>query len=206
MLLLSRSLCLRSFSCFQFVRRFHHLVKSITDCFQSSFAPLQREVISASNWKSLIFSVVFFLSFFFPILFFWYRTINQQKAAVNLAIGRAQRIKGKLRALLIQRKKSRSFFLSTVRNKHGAKKKNWKPSSGRSQEKECYKRLIYKQFVQISGLRSPQFPSYFPKHFTHLCNALYGDAMLVDCFGRQKSTKTSSVHFFYKSSSFSLES
>ena len=29
---------------------------------------------------------------------------------------------------------------------------------------ECYKRLIYKQFVQISGLCGPQFLSYLPKH------------------------------------------
>ena len=36
---------------------------------------------------------------------------------------------------------NRSFSLS--RNK----KINWKPSSVRSQETECYKRLIYKQFV-----------------------------------------------------------
>ena len=63
------------------------------------------------------------------------------------------------------------------------KKVNWKPSSGRSQETECYKRLIYKQFVQVSGLCSPQFMSYLPKRFTHLCRALYGDAILVYRFG-----------------------
>ena len=44
---------------------------------------------------------------------------------------------------------------------------------------KCYKKLIYKQFVRISGLRGPQFLSYMPKHFTHLCRALYGDAILV---------------------------
>ena len=43
---------------------------------------------------------------------------------------------------------------------------------------KCYKRLIYKQFVQISGLNGPQFLSYLPKRFTHLSSALYGDAML----------------------------
>ena len=43
-----------------------------------------------------------------------------------------------------------------------------------------YKRLICKQFAQISGLCGPQFLSYLPKHFTHLCRALYGDAILVD--------------------------
>ena len=33
---------------------------------------------------------------------------------------------------------------------------------------KCYKRLIYKKFVQISGLCGSQFLSYLPKHFTHL--------------------------------------
>ena len=47
----------------------------------------------------------------------------------------------------------------------------------------CYKRLTYKQFVQVSGLCGPQFLSYLPKRFTHLCRALYGDAILVYRFG-----------------------
>ena len=47
----------------------------------------------------------------------------------------------------------------------------------------CYKRLIYKQFIQVSGLCGPQFLSYLPKRFTHLCRALYGDAILVHPFG-----------------------
>ena len=42
---------------------------------------------------------------------------------------------------------------------------------------KCYKRLIYKQFVQISGLCGPQFLSYLPKHFTHLCRTLYGEGV-----------------------------
>ena len=46
-----------------------------------------------------------------------------------------------------------------------------------------YKRLIYKQFVQVSGLCGPYFLSYLPKHFMHLYRALYGDAILVCCFG-----------------------
>ena len=48
---------------------------------------------------------------------------------------------------------------------------------------KCYKRLIYKQFVQVSGLCDTQFLSYLPKRFTHLCRALYGDAILVHRFG-----------------------
>ena len=44
-------------------------------------------------------------------------------------------------------------------------------------EMKCYKRLIYKQVFQVSGLLGPQFPSHLPKRFTHLCRALYGDAI-----------------------------
>ena len=46
---------------------------------------------------------------------------------------------------------------------------------------KCYKWLIYKQFVQVSGLCGPQFLSYLPKRFTHW--ALYGDGVLVYRFG-----------------------
>ena len=48
---------------------------------------------------------------------------------------------------------------------------------------KCYKRLIYKQFVQVSGFWGPQFLSYLPKCFTHLCRAFYADAILVYHFG-----------------------
>ena len=48
---------------------------------------------------------------------------------------------------------------------------------------KCYKRLIYKQFVQVSGLCGAQFLRYLPKRFTHLCRAFYGDAILVHRFG-----------------------
>ena len=48
---------------------------------------------------------------------------------------------------------------------------------------KCYKRLIFKQLVQVSGLCGPKFLSYLPKRSTHLCRALYGDAMLVHRFG-----------------------
>ena len=74
---------------------------------------------------------------------------------------------------------------------------------------KCYKRLIYKQFFQVSGLCGLQFLSYLPKPFTHLCRAFYGDGILVyrtgAQYGRRKSTKTAGVHFFYKISLFSLE-
>ena len=95
----------------------------------------------------------------------------------------------------------RSFSLS--RNK----KINWKPSSGRSQQMKYYKRLIYKQFAQVSGLCGPLFLSYLPKRFTHLCRALYGDATLVHRFGppiygRRKSTKHLKFTFPIKALSF----
>ena len=95
-----------------------------------------------------------------------------------------------------------SFSLSS--NKHGTKKKKKtiKRSVEEAEKMKCYKTLIYKQFVQVSGLCDPQFLSYLPKHLTHLCRTLYG----VDQCGRRKSTKTSGVHFFCKSSFFSLES
>ena len=48
---------------------------------------------------------------------------------------------------------------------------------------KCYERLIFKQFVQVSGLCGSQFQSYLPKRFPHLCRALYGDAILVHSFG-----------------------
>ena len=48
---------------------------------------------------------------------------------------------------------------------------------------KSYKRLIYKQFVQVSGPCGSQFLSYLPKRFTYLCRALYGDAILVYRFG-----------------------
>ena len=44
---------------------------------------------------------------------------------------------------------------------------------------KCYKRLIYKRFVQVSGLCGPQFLSCLLKCFTPLCRALYVDAILV---------------------------
>ena len=71
---------------------------------------------------------------------------------------------------------------------------------------KCFKRLIFKQFVQVSGLCGPKFLDYLPKRFTHLCRALYGDAILVHRFGAPiwppEINETSRVHFFHKSSFF----
>ena len=73
---------------------------------------------------------------------------------------------------------------------------------------KCYRRLIFKEFVQDPGL-CVQFQSYLPKRLTHHCRALYGDAILVHSFGAPiwspKINKITGIHFFYKSSFFSLE-
>ena len=75
----------------------------------------------------------------------------------------------------------RSFSLS--RNKHGTKTYIANRRVEEAKKMKCYKRLIYKQFVQISGPSGPQFLNYLPKRFTHLSRALYGDAILVYSFG-----------------------
>ena len=72
------------------------------------------------------------------------------------------------------------FSFSLSRNKHGTKKYIWNCPVEGAKKMKCYKRLKYKQFVQISGLCGPRFLSYLPKHFTHHCRALYGNAILVD--------------------------
>ena len=97
---------------------------------------------------------------------------------------------------------NRSFF-NVTQQKNKLETVQWK----KPRKMKCYKRLIYRQFVQVSGLCGPQFLSYLPKRFMHLCRALYGDAILVYHFGppingHQKSTKTSGVHFLYRSSFF----
>ena len=71
--------------------------------------------------------------------------------------------------------------------------KNWKPSSGR------YKRLIYKQFVQLSGLCGPQF--HAETFHAPLWSFVWRRHTGVPFW----STKTSGVHFSYKSSFLSLE-
>ena len=71
---------------------------------------------------------------------------------------------------------------------------------------KCYKRLIYKLLVQVSSLCGLQFLSYLQKRFTHPCmETTYWCTVLVHQYGGRKSTKTSGIHFFYKSSFFSLE-
>ena len=66
-------------------------------------------------------------------------------------------------------------------HRHATKKIN-RPVE-EAKKMRCYKRLIYKQFVQVSGLCGPQYLRYLLKRFTHLCRALYGDAILVYRFG-----------------------
>ena len=68
------------------------------------------------------------------------------------------------------------------------------------QWKKPNKRLIYKQFVQISGLCGPQFLSNLLKHFTYLCRALYGDAILVGSFGPPRVQGKSFLQFTIRAS------
>ena len=75
---------------------------------------------------------------------------------------------------------------------------------------KCYKRLIYKKFFQISGLVAHSFwviCRNISRTFVELCmETPYWWTVLVHQCRRRKSTKTSAVYFFYKSSFFSLES
>ena len=57
---------------------------------------------------------------------------------------------------------------------------------------KCYKRLMYKQFVQVSGLCCPQ--SYLSKRFTHLYRALYGHAILEYRFDANMAAGTLQKH------------
>ena len=52
------------------------------------------------------------------------------------------------------------------------KKKNGNRPVEEAKKMKRYKRLIYKQFVKVSGLCGPQFLSYLAKRFTHLCRTL----------------------------------
>ena len=48
---------------------------------------------------------------------------------------------------------------------------------------KCYKRLINRQLLQVSGLCGTLFFSYLPKCSTQIYRAQYGDAMLVPFWG-----------------------
>ena len=83
-----------------------------------------------------------------------------------------------------QKRDSQSEIRHTDFSLSRNKKVNWEPSSGRLAKKmKCCNRLIHKQFVQVSCLCGPQFLSYLPKRFTHLCRALWVDVVLVYRFG-----------------------
>ena len=72
---------------------------------------------------------------------------------------------------------------------------------------KCYKRLIHKQSLQVSGLCGTAFLSYLPKRFMQLYRALYGVANqngVADQYGDQH--KTSGIHFYNESAFFSLMS
>ena len=94
-------------------------------------------------------------------------------------------------------------------SRHATKKYIGNRPVEEARKMKYFKRLVLKQFVQVSGLCGPKFLSYLPKRFMHLRRALYGDAILVHRFGAPiwppEINKTSGVRFFYKSSFFSLE-
>ena len=97
--------------------------------------------------------------------------------------GRGKRQKFSRTGKLESSSRLQSFSLS--RNKHGTKKQIVNRPVEEAKKMKCYKRLMYKQFVQVSGPCGPQFLSYLPRHFTHHFRALYGDAIFVYCFGIQ---------------------
>ena len=66
---------------------------------------------------------------------------------------------------------------------HATKKQIGNRPVEEAKKMKCYKRLIFKPFVQVSGLCGPKFLSYLSKRLTHPCRALYGDAILVHRFG-----------------------
>ena len=108
-----------------------------------------------------------------------------------------------------QKRDSQSEIRHTDISLSRNKKVNWEPSSGRLAKKmKCCNRLIHKQFVQVSCLCGPQFLSYLPKRFTHLCRALYGDAILVHQNGAAMAARNQQKHleftFSIKALSFHL--
>ena len=58
---------------------------------------------------------------------------------------------------------NRSFTLSRKKKKIGNRPVE------EAKTMKCYKRLVYKQFIQVSGRCRAEFLGYFPKRFTHLC-------------------------------------
>ena len=75
---------------------------------------------------------------------------------------------------------NRTFSLSRNKKK---KTGNLPVEEAKKLKVKCHKRLIYKQFIQVSDFCGPQFLSYLPKRFTHLCRALYRDPILVYIVG-----------------------
>ena len=78
-----------------------------------------------------------------------------------------------------------SFFCSLAQNTmecfhcHAIKNKVWNRSMKEAKKMKCSKRLIHKQYFQVSSLCGSSFLSYLPKRVTRFYRALYGDAMLV---------------------------
>ena len=60
----------------------------------------------------------------------------------------------------------------------------------KAKDMKCYKTLIHKQSLQVSGLYGIPFPSYLPKRFTQLCmESPCWYTTLVHQYGDQNSNK-----------------
>ena len=79
----------------------------------------------------------------------------------------------------------------------------------KAKKMKCYKRLICKQFPKSQVFVAHSFwimcRNVSPTLVELFMETPYWCTVLVHQYGRRKSKKTSGVHFFYKSSFFSLE-
>ena len=64
-------------------------------------------------------------------------------------------------------------------NCHAIKNKVWNRSMKETKKMKCSKRIIHRQYLQVSSVRGASFLSHLPKRVTRLYRALHGDAMLV---------------------------
>ena len=64
---------------------------------------------------------------------------------------------------------SKSRLIDRLRCHATKKKKIGNRPVEEAKTMKCYKRLVYKQFIQVSGRCRAEFLGYFLKRFTHLC-------------------------------------
>ena len=75
--------------------------------------------------------------------------------------------------------RTHSLGVFAVTPSKNPQKQNRNHSMTNAKNFKCYKRLINKQLLQVSGLCGTPFFSYLPKRSTQIYRAQYGDAMLV---------------------------